>query len=102
MLIVTDADSAVAKDIASACLRGFTAGGAVPPGTLIGAKARMAGTYLFRSFHLQTPGLQLGQAVLSTQANEHAPGQIRIACFGFVEGAKTAPDPVCIQGGTAA
>jgi hypothetical protein len=50
--------------------------GAHPP-TVVAACARMAGTYLFRSFGLKLKGAQPGQAVLSVEANEHSPMLIR-------------------------
>jgi len=39
----------------------------------------MAGTYLFRSFGLNLPGVSPGQAVLSEAANEHGPLLIQVA-----------------------
>lgn len=41
--------------------------------TAIAATARMAGTFLFRSFGFALPDLRPGQYVLSEQANEHGP-----------------------------
>jgi hypothetical protein len=53
--------------------------GRVHPPTLIAATARMAGTYLFRSFDLPLPGIQPGQPVLSDAANRQGPELIEIA-----------------------
>jgi hypothetical protein len=41
--------------------------------TLVAASARMSGTYLFRSFDLDLPEVQPGQAVLSKEADERFP-----------------------------
>jgi hypothetical protein len=47
--------------------------------TAIAAVARMAGTFLFRSFGFQLPDAKPGQAVLSEQANEQGPRLVNIA-----------------------
>ena len=57
----------------------FSSDGNMHPGTVVAATARMAGTYLFRSFKLNLTGVQAGHAVLSAPANEQAPVLIRIA-----------------------
>jgi hypothetical protein len=49
------------------------------PPTLVAATARMAGTFLFRSFAFKLEGASPGQAVLSETANEHGPRLIQIA-----------------------
>ncbi len=46
--------------------------------TIIAASARMAGTFLFRSFAFPLPGVAPGQAVLSERANEQGPQLIAI------------------------
>jgi hypothetical protein len=46
--------------------------------TAIAATARMAGTFLFRSFDFALDGLQPGQPVLSEQANEQGPRLVQI------------------------
>lgn len=46
--------------------------------TAIAGAARMAGTFLFRSFGFQQIGLAAGAVVLSEQANEAGPRLIRI------------------------
>jgi hypothetical protein len=45
----------------------------VDPETAVLAAARMAGTFLFRSFGFALPNLVPGEYVLSAQANEHFP-----------------------------
>jgi hypothetical protein len=47
--------------------------------TAIAAVARMAGTFLFRSFGFQLPDAKPGQAVLSEKANEQGPRLVNIA-----------------------
>ena len=47
--------------------------------TLVAAAARMAGTYLFRSFGFKLTGIKPGQAVLSDVANDKGPALIEIA-----------------------
>lgn len=46
--------------------------------TAVAAVARMAGTYLFRSFGLPMGDIQPGQVVLSNKANEQGPALIEI------------------------
>ena len=47
--------------------------------TAVVAVARMAGTFLFRSFGFQLPDSKPGQTVLSEQANEKGPRLVNIA-----------------------
>ena len=47
--------------------------------TVIAGVARMAGTFLFRSFGFQLKDAKPGQAVLSEQANEQGPRLVNIA-----------------------
>lgn len=68
-----------AREYSNACISALAVPGGVHPPTVVSACARMAGTHLFRSFELQLPGVQPGQAVLSTQADEHAPMLLRTA-----------------------
>ncbi len=79
MSTFSDAHAKIAKEFASVSVGTLAMEGSVHPGTVIAATARMAGTYLFRSFRLDLPGVVPGQAVLSIPANEHAPRLIRIA-----------------------
>jgi hypothetical protein len=46
--------------------------------TAIAGVARMAGTFLFRSFGFTLPDLQPGQAVLSDKANEQGPRLVQV------------------------
>ncbi len=62
---------------ANTAIAAFQIPGGVHPPTVITACARMAGTYLFRSFGLTLVGVQPGQPVLSVEANEHSPVLLR-------------------------
>lgn len=46
--------------------------------TAIAATARMAGTFLFRSFRFSTKGIEPGQVVLSGLANEQGPQLLQV------------------------
>jgi len=68
-----------AQEFATATIEALKLPNGVHPGTVVAATARMAGTYLFRSFGLQLPGVKPGQCVLSVEANEQWPQLINIA-----------------------
>ena len=53
--------------------------------TVIAGVARMAGTFLFRSFGFTVPNGQPGQAVLSEQANERGPRLIEITASSLAD-----------------
>ena len=61
------------RDLAVATVPAFTSSAGVHIPTMIAACARMAGTYLFRSFALDVSTATPGQAVLSVEAGEHTP-----------------------------
>jgi len=67
-----------AGEFARATIAAMKVGEGVHPPTVVAASARMAGTYLFRSFGLKVPGVLPGQIVLSTEANEQAPSLMQI------------------------
>lgn len=69
--------SDAARDYANATIAALPIPGGVHPPTVVAACARMAGTYLFRSFGLKLSGAQPGQPVLSAEANEHSPMLLR-------------------------
>ena len=71
--------SDAAREYANAAIGAFKVPGGVHPPTVIAGCARMAGTSLFRSFGLQLPGVEPGQAVLSKEADEHSPMLLRVA-----------------------
>ena len=51
---------------------------AIHPGTAIGSCARLAGSFLFRSFNFPMKNIAPGNVVLSEQANEKGPELINI------------------------
>ncbi len=64
----------------------------IHPATAISAGARLAGSFLFRSFNLQLNNASPGTAVLSEQANEKGP--VLIGILGSVlESFGVNPDP---------
>ena len=71
--------SDAAREYANATIAAFRIPGGVHPPTVVAACARMAGTYRFRSFGLDVPGVLPGQAVLSVEANEQAPMLLQTA-----------------------
>jgi hypothetical protein len=68
-----------AREYANLTISSLKVSGVVDPPTVIAACARMAGTYLFRSFDLKLPNVQPGQAVLSVEADQHSPMLVRTA-----------------------
>ena len=70
---LTKAQLDSAQEFATASIAALKTETGIHPGTAIAATARMAGTYLFRTFHLQVPGVKPGDVVLSEQANAQGP-----------------------------
>jgi hypothetical protein len=68
-----------AQEFANATMAALKLPKGVHPPTVIAGSARMAGTYLFRSFGLKLSGVLPGQVVLSEEANEKAPLLAQIA-----------------------
>ena len=68
-----------AREYANLAISSLKVAGVVDPPTVIAACARMAGTYLFRSFDLKLPNVEPGQAVLSVEADQHSPMLVRTA-----------------------
>jgi hypothetical protein len=67
-----------ASEFGTTAMRAFDQGGTFPAETVIGSVARMAGSFLFRSFELPLAGIQPGSVVLSEQANQQGPRLIHI------------------------
>lgn len=78
MTSAAEAQHNAALEFANAAAATFGNNGSMHPGTVVAATARMAGTYLFRSFGHKLAGVRPGQAVLSTEANERGPVLLRI------------------------
>jgi len=73
MLALTKQQLESAQELATVAIAAIKTSKRIHPGTVIAATARMAGTYLFRSFRLYLPGVLPGQAVLSDKANAQYP-----------------------------
>jgi len=87
------------QEFATASIAALRNAQGIHPGTVVAATARMAGTYLFRSFRLNLPGVEPGQAVLSVEASTRAPILIEtanrlLARVGIVLDGRRAGDPV--------
>jgi len=67
-----------ATEFGTTAMQAFDEGGSFPAETVIGAVARMAGSFLFRSFGLPLTGVKPGSVVLSDQANQQGPRLIQI------------------------
>jgi hypothetical protein len=69
----TDAQLRAAERIADLIIAALTTERGVHAETAIASAARLGGTFLFRSFDLQTKSVQPGTPVLSDAANLHGP-----------------------------
>jgi hypothetical protein len=67
-----------AQEFANITIDTLTDEKGVHAGTAIAGAARMAGTFLFRSFDFKIDGIKPGQVVLSENANEQGPRLIQI------------------------
>jgi len=81
-----------ASDFGTAAIQAFEENGTFPAETVIGAVARMAGSFLFRSFELPLTGIQPGAVVLSEQANQQGPRLVQIIA-GVLQGVGVKLDP---------
>jgi hypothetical protein len=79
MIKLDKAQMDAAREFANAAQATLAVEGRVHPPTMVSAAARMAGTYLFRSFDLDLPGLMPGQVVLSPGATEQSSVLIQVA-----------------------
>lgn len=80
------------KQLAMATTAPFTVNGSIHPPTLVLACARMAGTYVFRSLHLDPPGAVPGDAVLSAGAAAEIP-RLLLVCASILKSlGKTVPE----------
>jgi hypothetical protein len=64
----------------------------IHPGTAIAAAARLAGSFMFRSFNLKLNNVSPGTAVLSQEANEKGPTLINVL-GGTLNNFGVNPDP---------
>ena len=67
-----------ATEFGTTAMQTFDRGGTFPAETVIGSVARMAGSFLLRSFGLALTGIQPGSVVLSEQANQQGPRLIQV------------------------
>lgn len=67
-----------ASEFGTTAMQTFDRGGTFPAGIVIGSVARMAGSFLLRSFGLALSGIQPGSVVLSEQANQQGPRLIQV------------------------
>lgn len=77
-MALTQAQLNAANEFGTAALRAFDQGGTFPAETVIASVARMAGSFLLRSFGLSLSGVQPGTVVLSEQANQQGPRLIQL------------------------
>jgi hypothetical protein len=75
---ISEAQYKAAGELVDLVANKLGSGRAVQPETAIASTARLAGSFLFRSFGLNVPGAQPGTVVLSNEANEEGPQLINI------------------------
>lgn len=81
-----------AGEFANVAVAAMKVPGGIHPATVIAASARMAGTYLFRSFELNLRGVRPGQVVLSAQAAQRESELVQVALDALTRfGIKVAP-----------
>jgi hypothetical protein len=86
-----------ANEFARETAASFETDNAIDAGTAIAGAARMAGTFLFRSFPLPVTNLQPGTMVLSEEANEQWPQLIQVL-GGMLVHLGTSLDPAELGG----
>jgi len=94
MVTLSKSQMDAAGEFANAAIAALKVPGGIHPATVIAASARMAGTYLFRSFELNLQGVKPGQIVLSVQAAEREGELIQVALGSLARfGIKVASAP---------
>lgn len=78
-----DAEAQAAQQVADAIVETLTTDRGVHAETAVVAAARMAGTFLFRSFGLPTSGIPPGAPVFSDRANERGPLLVEVLEAGL-------------------
>lgn len=78
MTSLNQAQLQAASEFGTAAMKAFDQDGTFPAEIVIGSVARMAGSFLFRSFGLPLTGIQPGSVVLSEQANQQGPRLVQI------------------------
>jgi hypothetical protein len=82
---LSQAQLQAATEFGTTALQAFDQGGTFPAETVIGSVARMAGSFLLRSFGLPLTGIEPGSVVLSEQANQQGPRLVQILA-GVLQG----------------
>lgn len=77
-MALNQAQLQAASEFGTAAMKAFDQDGTFPAEIVIGSTARMAGSFLLRSFGLPLTGIQPGSVVLSEQANQQGPRLIQI------------------------
>ncbi len=85
MSSLSPAQIQAATEFGTTAMQAFDEGGTFPAETVIGSVARMAGSFLFRSFGLPLTGIKPGSVVLSEQANQQGPRLVQILA-GVLQG----------------
>jgi hypothetical protein len=94
---LTHAQLDAANEFARETVTSFETDNVLDAGTAIAGAARMAGTFLFRSFRLPVTNLQPGTVVLSEEANEQWPQLIQVL-GGMLVHLGTSLDPAELGG----
>lgn len=85
MQSITQPQIDAAREFANAVVSELKTDKGVHAETAVASVARMAGTFLFRSFGFQLADVQPGGAVLSEQANEAGPRLIQVLAGALAE-----------------
>jgi hypothetical protein len=93
----TQAQLRAADQYVEIVLKALRSGKGVHSETAIAAAARMAGTFLFRSFNFSLADVKPGSAVLSDAANDHGPVLIKTLSAGLA-GLKVSLDQSRLSG----
>lgn len=78
MTALTEAQLQAAAEFGTTAVRAFDEGGTFPAETVIGSVARMAGSFLLRSFGFPLTGVEPGAALLSEEANQEGPRLVEV------------------------
>ena len=85
MTAITQPQIDAAQAFSNAAIAALQTERGVHAETAVAAVARMAGTFLFRSFGFDPPNVAPGQAVLSEEADTAGPGLIRVLAGALAE-----------------
>ncbi|HEY7889278.1 MAG TPA: hypothetical protein VIC29_13740 [Steroidobacteraceae bacterium] len=77
-MAISQAQLNAASEFGTTAMQAFDQGGTFPAETVIGGVARLAGTFLLRSFGLSPTATQPGSAALSEQPHQQGPRLIQL------------------------